>query len=198
MHRRELFRLLTAGALVPALSPDLFALFRQAQPPPGYALRTFSPHQNDTVVQMIDIILPATDTPGAKGVRVNEFMDLILTEWATPAERESFLTGLTQVDSKSNALFGKSFLDASPEQQTTLIQALDDSIDWGHRPGQGLFVDGPAPRDTHLQGEFFRVFKTMTIHGYYTSEIGFTQELKLQIIPGVFDGCSTLPAEKKA
>ena len=43
-----------------------------------------------------------------------------------------------------------------------------------------------------MQGDFFTVFKSMTLHGYYTSEIGFTQELKLPIIPGAFRGCAPL------
>jgi hypothetical protein len=44
-------------------------------------------------------------------------------------------------------------------------------------------------RDKQLEGNFFSVFKNITLHGYYTSEIGFTQELKLQIIPGAQHGC---------
>src|SRR5579859_5546953 len=93
MHRRELFRLLGAGAVLPAVPPELFAMLRQAQPGEGYALRTLDAHRNATVVAMIDLILPATDTPGAKGARVNEFIDLILTEWATEEERKEFLDG---------------------------------------------------------------------------------------------------------
>ena len=62
MHRREALRIFAAGAVLPAISPELVALFRQAQPPAGYALRTLTPHWNDTVVAMIDQILPATDT----------------------------------------------------------------------------------------------------------------------------------------
>jgi hypothetical protein len=49
-----------------------------------------------------------------------------------------------------------------------------------------------------MSGEFFRVFKRITLHGYYTSEIGFTQELKLEIIPGAQHGCIPVPAGKKA
>jgi hypothetical protein len=29
----------------------------------------------------------------------------------------------------------------------------------------------------------------MTVHGFYTSEIGFSHELKLEIIPGAQHGC---------
>ncbi|HWT89048.1 MAG TPA: gluconate 2-dehydrogenase subunit 3 family protein, partial [Candidatus Angelobacter sp.] len=79
MHRRELFRLLGAGAVLPAIPPDLFAMLRSAQPGEGYALRSLDAHQNATTVAMIDLLIPETETPGAKGARVNEFIDLILT-----------------------------------------------------------------------------------------------------------------------
>jgi hypothetical protein len=32
----------------------------------------------------------------------------------------------------------------------------------------------------------------------YTSEIGFSKELKMEIIPGAQHGCVPMPAEKKA
>ena len=79
MQRREALRLLFAGGVLPAIPTDAFAFFREAYPASGYTLRTLNPHQNDTVVAMIDQIIPETDTPGAKGARVNEFIDLILT-----------------------------------------------------------------------------------------------------------------------
>ena len=98
MNRREALRVLTAGVVLPALTPELFAFYRQAQPASSYALRTLDSHQNDTVVAMIDLIIPETDTPGAKGARVNEFIDVILTEWANDEERRNFLNGLADVD----------------------------------------------------------------------------------------------------
>src|SRR5215472_566385 len=109
MNRRDALRIFTAGAVLPALTPELFAFYQQAHPGGPYTLRTLSPHQNDTVVAMIDQIIPATDTPGAKGARVNQFIDVILTEWATEEERRLFLDGLDDVDQQSNSLFGKNF-----------------------------------------------------------------------------------------
>jgi hypothetical protein len=197
MQRRELLRLLSAAAVGPVLPAELSLLLQQAQPPPSYALRTLTPHQNDTVVAMIDLILPETDTPGAKAARVNEFMDVILTDWATGEERTRILNGLDDVDARSKELFGKNFVDATLRQQTTLLEALDDAIDWPHGPVAEK-TDPPAGIPfLQLKGEFFRSFKRMTIHGYYTSEIGMTQELKLEIIPGTFDGCAPVTPEKK-
>lgn len=188
MHRREMLRVLTAGAVLPTLTPELFAFFRQAQPGAGYSLRTLTRGQNDQIVAMIDLIIPATGTPGAKGVRVNEFMDVILTDWATAEERQRFLTGLADVDTRSNRLFGKSFTAASIEQQTDLLLALDDELSAERANSLETRHDPPIP-DTQLQGSFFGVFKRMTVYGYYTSEVGFTEELKLEIIPGALHGC---------
>jgi len=197
MLRRDVLRVLSAAAVAPVLPQEVTFLLRQAQPPAGYGLRTLTLQQDAVVVAMIDLIIPATETPGAKAARVNEFMDVILTDWATPDERERFLAGLDDVDTQANALFGKSFLDASVIQQTALLQALDDSVDWA----QGLPTE-PAVSSSRpfnqLRGEFFRSFKLMTIHGYYTSEIGQTQELKREIIPGAFHGCAPVASEKKA
>jgi len=193
MERREALRLLMAGGVLPALPTDLFAFFQGAHPASGYALRTLNPHQNDTVVTMIDQIIPATDTPGAKAARVNEFIDVILTEWANDEERRNFLSGLAHVDKQSNTLFGKSFADASPDQQLALLRSLDEAAavirtrsEHKTRPPQWK-VEG---RDLQMEDDFFTVFKRMTVHGYYTSEIGFSQELKLQIIPGAQHGCT--------
>jgi len=198
MQRREVLRILAAGAALPALTPDLFAFFRSAHPADGYALRTLNQHQNATVVAMIDQIIPETDTPGAKAALVNEFIDVILTAWATDAERQNFLDGLADVDKQSMELFGKTFIDASSAQQITLLRAMDESIaaERSRRPRHGSVP--PEDRDKQLQGDFFTVFKGITLHGYYTSEIGFTQELKLQIIPGAQHGCVPVAAEKKA
>jgi len=191
MHRRELFRLLSAGAVLPAVSPDLFAMLQQAQPGAGYALRALDAHQNATVVAMIDLMIPATDTPGAKGARVNEFIDLILTEWATEEERKHFLDGLANIDKQSDELYGKNFVDASPTQQEAQLRAIDDKemANRQNRPRHGNTVPKP---DAHLEGPFWVVFKNITLHGYYTSEIAFKQEFKLEIMPGAFHGCVPL------
>jgi len=193
MQRREALRVMFASAVLPVFTPEVFAMFRQAQPPTGYTMRTLTGHWNDTVVAMIDQIIPATDTPGAKGARVNEFIDVILTEWALPAERKSFLEGLAGIDKQSQSLYGKTFADASAEQQLVQLRAIDDAVMANRvvRPRHGNTVPKP---DSQLEGNFWEVFKRITIHGYYTSEIGYTQELKLEIIPGAQHGCNPMPA----
>jgi hypothetical protein len=197
MQRRDALKFLAAGVLAPAAAPELFAFFQEAHPAPGYALRALNPHQNATVVLMSEMIIPETATPGAKGARVNEFIDVILTEWATEQDRNSFLAGLADVDRQSNELFARDLVDASPAQQLALMRALDETIALG--PARPARHGNTVPEwDTQLKGNFFTVFKGITLHGYYTSEIGFKRELGLEIIPNAQHGCVPVAAEKKA
>jgi gluconate 2-dehydrogenase gamma chain len=202
MQRREILKILAAGAALPVFTPSVAAFFREAQAQVGaaYKPRTLNPQQNATVVAMVDLIIPATDTPGAKAARVNDFIDVILTEWATDTERQDFLNGLAGVDKQSNDLYGKNFTDASPSQQFALLRSMDDAIMAAHierhrRHGNTV----PEERDKQLRGDsFWYIFKSITLHGYYTSEIGFSQELNEQIIPGAFHGCVPLTVGKRA
>jgi len=188
MHRRELFRFLGAGAALPVFDSNLLAAFQDAHPKSAYTLRTLNPHQNATLVTMTDLIIPETDTPGAKAVRVNEFIDLILTEWAHDDERKTFLAGLDDVDKRSNAIFEKNFIDVTPAQQEILLRELDQRYAMDREDRAAHFVR--RPHNAQLTGDFFGVVKRMTLYGYYTSEVGFTQELRKQIIPGTYHGCT--------
>jgi hypothetical protein len=198
MQRRELFRLLGAGAALPVFDSNLLAMFQAAQPKSGYTLRTLNPRQNATLLIMTDLIIPETDTPGAKAARVNEFIDLILTEWAHEDERNRFMAGFDEVDKLSNALFAKDFVDATPIQQHAVVTELDQRLAVQREAER----NSPYVRRRHysqLSESFFGSLKYMTLYGYYTSEIGFTKELGKEIIPGAYHGCNPLisPAASK-
>ena len=201
MQRRDVLRLLAVGATIPVLPPTLLAHLREAQAKVSsgsYTLRTLSPAQNAQVVLMTDLIIPETDTPGAKAAKVNEFIDVVLTEWAHDDERQAFLNGLAEINKESKDLFGKDLVDASPEQQVTLLRSIDDAAMAKHQgprvPRHGNTI--PSERDHQLQGPFWDVFKGITVHGYYTSEIGFEKELGLEIMPGAYHGCAPLTVKK--
>jgi len=149
------------------------------------------------VVTMTDLIIPETDTPGAKAVRVNEFIDLILTEWAHEDERQKFLSGLEDIDKRSNAIFGKNFIDGTPVQQEAVLSELDQRYAIA-REDRAAHPYVRRPHNAEFTGDFFGVVKRLTLYGYYTSEVGFTQELRKQIIPGAYHGCTPVTGASKA
>src|SRR5260370_2868182 len=100
MQRRDVLKMLAAGAAVPVFSSPLLGFFRaaQAQVGAGYKLRTLNAHQNETGLAMMDQLITATDTLVAKDARANEFIDLILTECGTRGERGDCVNGVAQLD----------------------------------------------------------------------------------------------------
>ncbi len=103
MNRREALRLLAAGAAVPLAPRGVMAILREARAAVGVKndRRTLTPHQCVTVRAMAEMILPATETPGAANSGACEFVDLMLTEWYEPAEKERFLRGLADLDARA-------------------------------------------------------------------------------------------------
>lgn len=187
MERRDALRLLATAAALPLVPTELLAKLRvaRAETGNGSSPRTLNPHQYQTVTRMAEIILPETDTPGATGAHVNDFIDLILTEWYEEDERKRFLAGLEQIDRQSVNRFGKAFVDLTPGQQAEIVRALDDEM--------AAAIARQGNRDEG-HDNFFHTMKRLTLTGYFTSEAGATQELHFKIIPGHYDGC--VPADE--
>jgi hypothetical protein len=158
-------------------------------------MRTLNPHQDATVKTMTELILPRTDTPGATDVGVSEFIDLMLTEWYDEPDRTRFLKGLAEVDERAQALFGKNFVEASPDQQADILTWL----------GEKMTEEGEAsaarPRrrrgsSRRSSGNFYPMLRHLTLTAYYTSEAGATEALHFQVIPDSHDGCAEVPSGK--
>ena len=190
MDRREVLKLLGSAAAISALPLEALTVIQQAsaQVAQTAGLRTLDPHQNATVTTIAELIIPATDTPGAKGAKVNEFIDLLLTEWYEPAETKEFLAGIRDVDAQSKAKFSAAFVDCSPAQQAELLKQLDAAaMEFSASQKQTMQTHGAPP-----PMNFFYQMKKLTLAGYYTSEIGFSQELGRSIIPP-HAGCVPVP-----
>jgi Gluconate 2-dehydrogenase subunit 3 len=198
MQRRDLLRLLATGAVL-QLAPDkMFALMPEARAllSPQAALQTLDAHQEAMLRTMTELIIPRTDTPGATDVGTTAFIDLILTEWSDDAERKSFLDGLAGVDSRTQNLFGKTFLDCSPVQQSQILVAL------GEEMLEKTNEMAPRRRSRRLRGagdaDFYPMLRRLTLVAYFTSEAGATQELHFEIIPEKHEGCVQASPEKES
>ena len=180
MDRRSALRALAGAAAVPLLTPDLHALARSVHAAAQHrAKQVLDPHQDATVTAISDLIIPATDTPGAKAAKVCDFVDVLLTDWYEPKDRDKILAGIADVDARSHIAFAKDFVDGTPDQQTAVLTQLDlEATRWHDLPEA---TRGPAP--------FYRTIKWLTLYGYYTSEIGAEQEDHFEIIPGAYRAC---------
>jgi Gluconate 2-dehydrogenase subunit 3 len=195
MERREVLKLLASVTALPMLSSQAFSIFRgiHAQIAEMPALKTLNPHQNATVTTIVELIIPQTNTPGAKAVKVNEFIDLILSEWYDADDTARFLSGLADVDSRSQDLFSNRFIDCTANEQNQILTQLDEEAVFA-------LMKYSVPTGTKLDDvanppSFFQMMKRLTLIGYYTSEAGFEEELHRTVIPPGHAGCAPIPED---
>ena len=220
MKRRDILKTAVAGAgafradaaqhqqHTPAATPTR----ANAQPP--WKPQFFDKHQNDTVTAIAELIIPRTDTPGAKDARVNEYIDLLLSD-GPHESRVRFLEGLSWLDGHALRLHQKPFVQCTPAQQTAIVTALDQAgitaqpptlnragtpdraaepdrpVAPPIRPGGPASGVGTGSTDFDLApgARFFREMKMLTVSGYYTSEAGINELNKGSRVPATF-GCT--------
>ncbi len=129
----------------------------------------FTPQQRALMTALSERVMPTTDTPGAIAAGVPEFIEKLLADWAAPEERTPIVAGLDAIEARSQADYKMAAAQASPEQQDALLTlAMEDKLPGGK--------------------EFFDKFRQLVITGYFTSDVGITQERKYLPVPGRYDG----------
>ena len=141
-------------------------------------------HQNQTLIALSDLIIPATDTPGGKQALVNRFIDLLLSA-ETPETQRSFLNSLAYLDGLSIARHRNGFVHLARERQVELLNliAYPHALGtWGEKAKE---FEGFA---------HFNQLKSWISRAYYSSEVGM-QELGWDgsFAHGELQGCTHLP-----
>ncbi|MDH3243025.1 MAG: gluconate 2-dehydrogenase subunit 3 family protein [Saprospiraceae bacterium] len=123
------------------------------------------------VAALAEQILPETSTPGARQAGVERFIDSMVAGYLPEAERNAFMDGLA-------SLAERKFTGKTPEEQHVMVTELAEEA-------------RQQEQDADTK-PFFLLAKEMTVLGFFTSEVGATQVLNYDPIPGDFQGCMPL------
>ncbi|MGJ8694012.1 MAG: gluconate 2-dehydrogenase subunit 3 family protein [Thalassotalea sp.] len=140
--------------------------------------KVFSIAQLQLLENICAIVIPKTDTLGAAEVDTHGFIDNQLFHCYTKTEQEKTVALLSLIEQKSLAQFSLTFIKLANEQQFNLLTELDQGIRRFNQPQQADFKE----------------LKKLICFGYYTSEVGASQELRYVAIPGGFKG--SIPYKK--
>jgi hypothetical protein len=181
MLRRDAIKMIMT-MLGSGLSPSLLGALESGEHlmPRGQ----FSPGQRLQVAMMSERIIPTTDTPGAITAGVPDFIERIVFQWYTDTERKIFLHGLEMSDLFSQQQLGRLFVELSPQQQDVVLAQME--IQGGARPLFGGVDMLPSLEED--RSAFFPKLKELVVVGYYTSEIGATEELRYEVMPMEYKG----------
>src|SRR5882757_2094119 len=135
LNRRDLIRAALLAAAASALGPSFSlaqaiesGLTPAARGEDGAAFLTdpnwkpafLNDQQNETLIVLSDVIIPATDSPGAKEALVNRYLDLLVSV-QPPGFQKQFVDALSFMDSASQELFSKDFGALPAEDQISLL-----------------------------------------------------------------------------
>ncbi|WP_353227814.1 gluconate 2-dehydrogenase subunit 3 family protein [Novosphingobium sp.] len=175
--RRDLFGVAAMVALQGTLPGGGMALLRSLDPRDAPSAR-----QRKLMLTVADHVIPATTTPGAGTVGAGDFAIIALAHGLDGARRPLGPTELPTLQAfarSDNSLdhvrwlehrLGGNWPTLPRAKRHALLAALDTSA----------FANDPAARP-------WRMIKGLILTGYYTSEVGGSQELQYELVPGRFD-----------
>ena len=150
----------------------------KADKKPDWMPSLFSVEEIEILAEACERIIPKTDTPGAKDAFVHRYIDEAVKNNVKAEDQVRFKEGLKAFDQISQDKFKSNFVKITDEQKDEVLQFLVD-----------------ASKDKEKNGdlaELFPTLKSFTVAGFFTSELGATEALIYDPIPGPFQGCIPL------
>ena len=195
---------LTFGALWTALVIPAGHALAQATPALTWTPKALSAAQARALDVAAELIMPATDTPGAREAGVPAFVDRAVGTWCPAADAAAIRAGLDRMDADAKAAHGAGFAALTPAQQAALLERYEAE---GRAPRKPVAV-GRGETETGLSNQpspntaagtlpqrgppFFPVLKELVTVGYFTSRLGATKAVRYDPNPGAYKGCVPL------
>ncbi len=183
MDRREALKRTAwlMGGVVSA--PAIMGVLKgcSASPDINWKPEFFNEDQAGILSEIAEIIIPKTDTPGAKDVGVPSFIDKILKDVYSKEDQEFFMSGLAEFDKGAETSYGDTFLELDEDDRKAYVKKVHDEAVRAERN------TSPAPKRP-----FILLTKELTMLGFFTSEPGATQVLQYDAVPGEYNGCVPL------
>jgi hypothetical protein len=137
--------------------------------------------------EIADTILPETSTPGAKAAGVGPFIAMMVVDTYYEGDQQIVRDGLNSLQALCLRSYGAHFQIVTAAQRLTLVERLDAE--------QHLYMQ---TRKDGAPVHYFRMLKELTLLGYFTSEIGYTQAMRYTETPGRFDPCAPYTQGEKS
>lgn len=129
-----------------------------------------SKDQEALLAEVVETIIPATDTAGAKDLNLQLFVLTMVADCYEKEEQERFLAGLDRFNQMAENNFDKSFVKCNPDQQQQLLKKLEAN---------------EAPQE--VLG-FYAVTKNEVIKGFLNSKLVMTELRRYELVPARYNG----------
>ncbi len=195
MKRRDAIKMISIGMGYTLSAGTLATMASSCKTDPSitWTPSFFSPLEGRLIEDLLEIMLPATDTPGAKDVGLAPLIDLIVKDCYEAEDQENFRLGMESFlkqlgdenaqskasNAKLTQLLENHITKVPPELQT----AIDELIAAKEPPTLA------GDKDLYMRFSFIKNFRTLALSGYFSSEEVATKHLNYMPVPGPYLGC---------
>lgn len=167
MKRRDLLKNLVLGSTAVMALPAWANGWSTESLP---AVKALPLKDEQLLHQMVQALIPKTDTPGAGDLGADKFVRAILEAQHDEAFQQKFYAQLSKVDDFSMKKYDRTFENLSNNEKTECLGYIQNNEDSNWK-------------------QFFGIFKRYTIQGYMGSEYVMVNLEGYTMAPGYFHGC---------
>ncbi len=176
MDRRKALKNIGVGFGAIAVTPTVVSLFQSCQTTPSYSAISFSNEQFNVVAELMEIIIPQTDIPGAKELKLPEFVDTYIDVMLNEEAKVATQDGL-------NAFIEEALIDSGKSKAGELT-----TDDWEAQLAKNLKTPGLESPSASFAGQL----RGMTVNAFKINEFIGEQVLAYRPVPGEQRGCVDL------
>lgn len=133
--------------------------------------------QEKLLEELMDTILPSTDSPGSKDIYAHLFALKMLDDCYTKENQQKFVKGLDEFMRESRVALNKPFVKAIHSERASFIRNFDSLKDLKENAAF-----------------FYSTSKKLAIQAYTTSEYFLTKVHVYEMIPSRYHGCVPVKA----
>ena len=134
-----------------------------------------SSFQENLLAEIVETIIPKTNTPGAKELNVQLFVPKMVMDCYDKKAQDVYAKGFDLVDNNAKNTFSKSFIDCDAKQRLEVLNKMSKS-------------------ENKDEKDFIQLVKGLTIQGYLKSEYVMTNLRVYEYAPARYHGC--VPVKK--
>jgi hypothetical protein len=129
-----------------------------------------STFQENLLAEIVETIIPKTNTPGAKELNIHQFIPKMVMDCYDKKAQEIYKKGFELVDNNAKNSFSKSFIESDSKQRLEVLNKMSKS-------------------ENSDEKNFIQLVKGLTIQGYLNSEYVMTNLRIFEFAPAHFYGC---------
>ena len=153
--------------------------------------RNYLLSKKSLIAELADIIIPETDTPGAREAGAVEFMIPLLTECTDIKTLNKFISGLQDLETYARSQYHRDFAECRRKEQEAIVSHMEQKS----RSVNSLIEKG---ENKYLGRSFFETLKSYSTYGYCISEKGAGLGMRYIAVPGKYLSCIPLEPNQRA